>query len=92
MSERGGSVGKGHKFRVSGMQETGRRKRDAGSGTQETVEGAGANEVSGSPLRGKPLRSSNHKKKKRPTLLVDLVFLPLAEIKWKILLIFAYCV
>ena len=36
MPERGGSVGKGHKFRVSGTQETGRRKRDAGSGTQET--------------------------------------------------------
>ena len=61
MSERGGSVGKGHKFCVSGtqeagcrkrdtgngMQETERRKRDAGNGTQETGEGAGANEVSG---------------------------------------------
>ena len=61
MSERGGSVGKGHKFRVSGTQETGRRKqdagnrtqetgrrkRDAGNGTQKTGEGAGANEVSG---------------------------------------------
>ena len=47
MSERGGSVGKGHKFRVSVMQEAGRRKLDAGNGMQETVEGAGANEVSG---------------------------------------------
>ena len=47
MSERGGSVGKGHKFRVCGTQETGRRKRDAGNGTQETGEGAGANEVNG---------------------------------------------
>ena len=61
MPERGGSVGKGHKLRVSGTQEVGRRKHDAGSGTQETVEGAGANEVSGSPLRGKPLRSSDYK-------------------------------
>ena len=47
MPERGGSVGKGHKFRVSGTQETGRRKRNAGSETQETGEGAGAKEVSG---------------------------------------------
>ena len=47
MSERGGSVGKGRKCRVSGTQETGRRKRDAVNGTQETGEGAGANEVSG---------------------------------------------
>ena len=29
------------------MQETERRKRDAGNGTQETGEGAGANEVNG---------------------------------------------
>ena len=35
MPERGGSVGKGHKFRVSGTQEAGRRERDAGNGTQE---------------------------------------------------------
>lgn len=47
MSERGGRVGKGHKFRASGSQEAGRRKNDAGNGTQETVEGSGANEVSG---------------------------------------------
>ena len=66
MSERGGSVGKGHKFRFSRTQEAGRRKQNAGNRPQEMVERAGANEVSGvfseSSRCGTPL-----KKKKRPT-------------------------
>ena len=36
MSERGGSVWKGHKFRVSRTQEAGRRRQNAEDRTQET--------------------------------------------------------